>query len=140
MDTEAANRPHVSEASEMKVRSIYRPGVVATAADEMLVDAATRMQDNQVGSLAVLAGRELVGIVTERDLARAVAWGADPGVTAVADYMTTQPLSVGLDTDVHEVVLAMLELECRHLPVVEAGAVVGMVSIRDLLGSALRVA
>jgi signal-transduction protein with cAMP-binding, CBS, and nucleotidyltransferase domain len=124
----------------MKVRSIYRPRLVATAGDELLADAAARMQDNQVGSLAVLAGRDLVGILTERDLARAVAWGADPKVTTVAEYMTTQPMSVELDTDVHEVVLAMLELECRHLPVVEAGAVVGMVSIRDLLGSALRVA
>jgi signal-transduction protein with cAMP-binding, CBS, and nucleotidyltransferase domain len=127
--------------STMKVRSIYHPRVVVTAArDELLADVATRMQENHVGSLAVLAGRDLVGIVTERDLARAIAWGADPKATTVAEYMTTQPVSVGLDTDVHDVVLAMLELECRHLPVVEAGAVVGMVSIRDLLGSALRVA
>jgi CBS domain-containing protein len=124
----------------MQVRSIYRPGVVVTARDELLTDAAARMHDYQVGSLAVLAGRELVGIFTERDLARAIAWGADPKATTVAEYMTTRPLSVRLDTDVHEVVLAMLELECRHLPVVEAGAVVGMVSIRDLLGTTLRVA
>jgi signal-transduction protein with cAMP-binding, CBS, and nucleotidyltransferase domain len=74
------------------------------------------------------------------DPARAIAWGADPRVTTVAEYMTTEPVSVELDTEVHEVVLAMLELECRHLPVVEAGTVVGMVSIRDLLGTALRVA
>jgi CBS domain-containing protein len=124
----------------MQVRSIYRPGVVVVAGDELLTDAAARMHDHQVGSLAVLAGRDLVGIFTERDLARAIAWGADPKLTTVADYMTTQPVSVELDTDVHEVVLAMLELECRHLPVLEAGAVVGMVSIRDLLGTALRVA
>jgi CBS domain-containing protein len=124
----------------MQVRSIYRPRVVAAAGDELLADAAARMREKRVGSLAVLAGRDLIGIFTERDLARAIAWGADPKVTMVAEYMTTQPVSVGLDTDVHEVVLAMLELECRHLPVVEAGAVVGMVSIRDLLGSALRVA
>jgi signal-transduction protein with cAMP-binding, CBS, and nucleotidyltransferase domain len=124
----------------MRVRSIYRPGVVVAAGDELLADAAARMHDYQVGSLAVLAGRDLVGILTERDLARAIAWGADPKTTTVAEYMTTQPVSVELDTDVHEVVLAMLELECRHLPVAEAGAVIGMVSIRDLLGSVLRVA
>lgn len=125
----------------MKVRSIYHPRVVVTAArDEVLADVAARMQDNRVGSLTVLAGRELVGIFTERDLARAIAWGADPKVTTVAEYMTAQPVSVGLDTEVHAVVLAMLELECRHLPVVEAGVVIGMVSIRDLLGTALRVA
>ncbi len=124
----------------MQVRSIYRPGIVVAAGDELLADAAGRMHDNQVGSLAVLAGRDLVGIFTERDLARAIAWGADPKVTTVAEYMTTQPVSVGLDTDVHEVVLAMLELECRHLPVIDAGRLVGMVSIRDLLGDVLRVA
>jgi CBS domain-containing protein len=124
----------------MQVRSIYRPGIVVAAGDELLADAAGRMHDNQVGSLAVLVGRDLVGIFTERDLARAIAWGADPKVTTVAEYMTTQPVSVGLDTDVHEVVLAMLELECRHLPVIDAGRLVGMVSIRDLLGDVLRVA
>jgi CBS domain-containing protein len=124
----------------MQVRSIYRPGVVVAAGGELLADAAGRMHDNQVGSLAVLVGRDLVGIFTERDLARAIAWGADPKVTTVAEYMTTQPVSVGLDTDVHEVVLAMLELECRHLPVIDVGRLVGMVSIRDLLGDVLRVA
>lgn len=124
----------------MQVRSIYRPGIVVASGDELLADAAGRMHDNQVGSLAVLAGRDLDGIFTERDLARAIAWGADPKVTTVAEYMTTQPVSVGLDTDVHEVVLAMLELECRHLPVIDAGRLVGMVSIRDLLGDVLRVA
>ena len=124
----------------MQVRSIYRPGIVVAAGDELLADAAGRMHDNQVGSLAVLVGRDPVGIFTERDLARAIAWGADPKVTTVAEYMTTQPVSVGLDTDVHEVVLAMLELECRHLPVIDAGRLVGMVSIRDLLGDVLRVA
>jgi CBS domain-containing protein len=125
----------------MQVRSIYRPRVmVAAARYEPLADAAARMQDHRVGSLAVLAGGELVGIFTERDLARAIAWGADPKVTTVAEYMTTEPVSVRLDTDVREVALAMLELECRHLPVVEAGEVVGMVSIRDLLGDVLRVA
>ncbi|HZD75268.1 MAG TPA: CBS domain-containing protein [Actinomycetota bacterium] len=124
----------------MRVRSIYRPGVVVAAKDELLADAAARMHDHQVGSLAVLAGRQLVGIFTERDLARAIAWGSDPKATTVSEYMTIEPLSVQLDTDVHEVVMAMLELECRHLPVVEAGAVVGMVSIRDLLGATLRVA
>jgi len=124
----------------MQVRSIYRPGIVVAAGDELLADAAGRMHDKQVGSLAVLVGRDLVGIFTQSDLARAIAWGADPKVTTVAEYMTTQPVSVGLDTDVHEVVLAMLELECRHLPVIDAGRLVGMVSIRDLLGDVLRVA
>ncbi len=129
----------------MKVRAIYRPRIVTATGDQRLQDAAVRMQDNEVSSLLVMteagAGARPVGIVTERDLARAIAWGADPTVETVEEYMTTQPVLVELDADVHDVALAMLELECRHLPVVDtAGRVVGMVSIRDLLGSVLRVA
>jgi len=129
----------------MKVRAIYRPRIVTATGDERLMEAAVRMQDNEVGSLLVVDGTgpraRPVGILTERDLARAISWGADPAVETVGEYMTTQPVLVELDADVHEVVAAMLELECRHLPVVDAtGSVIGMVSIRDLLGSVLRVA
>jgi CBS domain-containing protein len=129
------------EVSTVKVQSIYRSRVVAADGDEPLADAATRMRENQVGSLVVLDGDRLDGILTERDLTRAIAEGADPETIRVADYMSEWPVSVRPDTDVHEAVLAMLELECRHLPVVAAdGHVVGMVSIRDLLGTAIRVA
>jgi CBS domain-containing protein len=58
----------------------------------------------------------------------------------VADYMSEWPVAVSPEMDVREAVSAMLELECRHLPVVADGMVVGMVSIRDLLGTAIRVA
>ncbi len=124
----------------MQVRSIYRPWVVTADGDERLADVATRMQDNQVGSLVVTVGGRFAGIVTERDLTRAIAEGVDPEVATAADYMTGEPQSVTPDTDVRDVVLAMLELECRHLPVAEDGTVVGMVSIRDLLGTAVRLA
>jgi CBS domain-containing protein len=121
----------------MKVQGIYHPNVVTAGGDDRLADAAARMQDNQIGSLIVLPDREPIGILTEHDLARAAAEGADPEVATVADYMTAQPFVVALDTDVRDAVAAMVELECRHLPVVEAGGVVGMVSVRDLLQSAL---
>ncbi len=124
----------------MKVKSIYRSRVVVADGDEPLADAATRMRENQVGSLVVMDGERLAGILTERDLTRAIAEGADTEAVAVADYMTEWPTVVSPDMDVRQAVLAMLELECRHLPVVEHDQVVGMVSIRDLLGSAIRVA
>ena len=127
------------------MRAIYRPRIVTATGDERLQTAAARMQDNEVSALLVLAGTgadaKPVGILTERDLAHAIAWGADPATETVAEYMTTQPVLVELDADVRDVALAMLELECRHLPVVDAaGRVVGMVSIRDLLGTVVRVA
>jgi len=126
--------------SAVKVKSIYRSRVVVADGDEPLADAATRMRENQVGSLVVMDGERLAGILTERDLTRAIAEGADTEAVAVADYMTEWPTVVSPDMDVRQAVLAMLELECRHLPVVEHDQVVGMVSIRDLLGSAIRVA
>jgi CBS domain-containing protein len=129
-----------SEVSAVKVRSIYRSRVVVAEGDEPLADAATRMRENQVGALVVMDGERLAGILTERDLTRAIAEGADAETVTVAGYMTEWPTVVSLDMDVHQAVLAMLELECRHLPVVEDDRVVGMVSIRDLLGSAIRVA
>jgi CBS domain-containing protein len=129
-----------SEVSTVKVKSIYRSRVVAADADEPLATAATRMRENQVGSLVVLDGEHLDGILTERDLTRAIAEGVDLETMRVADYMAEWPVAVSPDMDVREAVAAMLELECRHLPVVADGLVVGMVSIRDLLGTAIRVA
>jgi CBS domain-containing protein len=124
----------------MKVRSIYHPRVVTVQTGERLDAAAARMQDSQVRSLVVLAGRQFAGIATEHDLSRAVAECADPRAATVSEYMTGQPATVTLDTDVHDAVLAMLDLDCRHLPVVDAGKVVGMVSLRDLVDSVLRAA
>jgi CBS domain-containing protein len=117
----------------MKVEAIYHPRVMSVRPDERLEVATARMQDSQVRSLVVLAGNQLRGILTEHDIARAVADGVDVGVASVWEYMTQDPLTVSLDTDVREVVAAMLEFDFRHLPVVQAGAVVGMVSLRDLV-------
>jgi CBS domain-containing protein len=128
------------EVSAVKVKSIYRSRVVVAGGDEPLAAAATRMREHQVGSLVVMDGGRLAGILTERDLTRAIAEGADPESIRVADYMSEWPVAVSLDMDVREAVAAMLEVECRHLPVVEDDQVVGMVSIRDLLGTAIRVA
>jgi len=124
------------------VRAIFRPAVVNVDGDEPLVDAAERMQNEQVGSVVVMAGARFVGILTERDLTRAVAEGADPKVDTAGDYMTAAPAAVHLDADIHEVAATMFEFGCRHLPVVSdrGEQVIGMVSIRDLLGTAIRLA
>jgi CBS domain-containing protein len=126
----------------VNVRSIFRPMVVSVDVDERLVDVAEHMQNEQVGSVVVTVGGRFVGILTERDLTRAVAEGADPKVDTAGDYMTAAPAAVRLDADVHEVAATMFELQCRHLPVVadKGGQVIGMVSIRDLLGTAIRLA
>ena len=126
----------------MNVRSIFRPWVVRVDGDDRLADAAERMQNEQVGSVVVAIGGRFVGILTERDLTRAIAEGADPRDVTAADYMTTAPAAVHLDADIHEVASTMFEFECRHLPVLseDDSQVIGMVSIRDLLGTAIRLA
>jgi signal-transduction protein with cAMP-binding, CBS, and nucleotidyltransferase domain len=87
-----------------------------------------------------LDGGRFSGILTEHDLARAVADGAEAELATVGEYMTAQPATIRLDAEVGEAALLMLELDCRHLPVVHAGGVVGMVSLLDLVSSALRAA
>jgi signal-transduction protein with cAMP-binding, CBS, and nucleotidyltransferase domain len=124
----------------MNVRSIFRPWVVSVDGDEQQAAAAERMQNEQVGSVVVTIGGRVAGILTERDLTRAIAEGVDPRGATAAEYMTTAPAAVHLDADIHEVASTMLEFECRHLPVMSEDdqQVIGMVSIRDLLGTAIR--
>ena len=119
--------------SRMKVRAIYRPEVLTAAADESLLDAVSRIQYEEVGSLAVPEHGVLIGIITERDLTRALADGVDSAATAVGDYMTMEPRTVTPETDVGEAAAIMVDLGVRHLPVMEAGRLVGMMSARDLL-------
>jgi CBS domain-containing protein len=126
----------------VNVRSIFRPWVVRVDGDERLADAAGLMQNEQVGSVVVMVGGQFAGILTERDLTRAMADGTDPRDATAAEYMTATPAAVHLDADLHQVASTMFEFECRHLPVLseDDSQVIGMVSIRDLLGTAIRLA
>jgi CBS domain-containing protein len=117
----------------MDVGEVYRAGVFSIEASEVLSEAASRMQFNEVGSLAVFDGMRFAAIVTERDLVRAMAEGVNPEETPVRVYMTEDPVAVTPDTDVVRAAATMLELGVRHLPVIVGGEVVGMVSARDLL-------
>ena len=117
----------------MKVDTIYRPELFTVGAGDSLADAASSMQYNEVGALPVYEAERFVGIVTERDLVRAIADEMDPQETAVRDYMTADPAHVTPDTDIREAADRMLQMGVRHMPVVIGDEVVGMVSVRDLL-------
>ncbi len=117
----------------MEVRTLAKHEVVSAAPHDSLIDAASRMQFNEVGSLAVMDGDALIGIITERDVVRAVADGVDPATTAVVGYMTPEPVTIPEWADVTEAAATMLRVGARHLPVVDGGRVIGMVSARDLL-------
>ena len=104
---------------------IGREATVAEAAEALIADG--------VGSLAVVEGRTLVGIITERDVVRCVSEGADPEDEAVADWMSEAPDTFGPDVEVREAAAWLLEMGYRHMPVMQDGELLGIVSIRDIL-------
>lgn len=101
-----------------------------------LTDAVREMDERGVGAVLVLSGARLEGVFTERDVLRAVARGyADK--PAVSDWMTRQPETIEPDDTTEHAAVLMIHGGFRHLPVVDAGEVVGIVSIRDLMRSVL---
>jgi citrate synthase len=106
---------------------------VSAAPTESLEHVAGRMSDHRVGSVLVLAGGRLVGILTERDLVRAGAAGADPATASVSDWMTPDPDSVRPDVEVVDAWRSLAAHGYRHIPVVDGDDVKGVVSIRDLV-------
>lgn len=96
-------------------------------------DAAKVMATNRVSAVLITEDERLIGIFTERDLtARVVAAGRDPKTTQVKDVMTPRPDVLKPDDSAMDALELMRRRHYRHLPVVDAGHIVGMVSIRDL--------
>ena len=90
------------------------------------------MVNRDVGAVLVMDGGELSGILTERDVLRAVAAGIE-AETVVADWMTRDPETMGPDDTTQHAAVLMIHGGFRHLPLVEGSDVVGMLSIRDLM-------
>lgn len=99
-------------------------------------DAVRSMNDRRVGAVLVLEDDRLVGVFTERDVLRAVAHGLTPEAT-VGDWMTRGPETIEPDDTAEHAAIIMIHGGFRHLPVVDAGKVVGILSIRDLMRSVL---
>ena len=97
-----------------------------------VTEIAQRMVERDVGAVLVLEGQRLVGILTERDVLRAVARGLDDSST-VADWMTRDPDTLEADESTRHAATLMIHGGFRHLPVMEGDEVVGMLSIRDLM-------
>jgi len=118
----------------MQVSDIMRGDVKTAEAEDTFADVAKIMRSNGISSVVVLdqAGT-LTGIVTERDIVNLVAAGGDPHSVQVAHGMTRRHLeTVGPKADIADATDRMVSLNIRHLPVVDGGKVVGIVSIRDL--------
>jgi citrate synthase len=107
--------------------------VVTALPDQTVAEAAARMRDRGVGSVVVVDGDRVIGILTERDLVRWGAAGVDPGASKVAEWMTADPDVVSPDTPVQEAYDSLASHGYRHIPVVDGERLAGIVSSRDLL-------
>ncbi|MGP3775183.1 CBS domain-containing protein [Streptomyces sp. SDT5-1] len=115
------------------VREVMTPGVVTVRPDASLVEAAQLMRAQDIGDVLVADEAQVVGVLTDRDIAlRAVADGADPLTVSAEAVCTPHPVAIGPDDDVAAAVALMREYAVRRLPVVQDGHPVGMVSLGDL--------
>jgi len=109
-----------------------------TAGKTTIAAAARMMQEHNIGALMIVERGHLVGIFTERDaLFRVLAQGRDPATTHVAEVMTAKPQTIHPDKAVGHALLMMYDGGFRHVPVVEQGKTLGMISARDALGPEL---
>jgi CBS domain-containing protein len=112
--------------------------VLLVAPEDTLGEAAQKMADRGVGSAVVADYGRVIGILTERDLLRAVAARLHSSEARVREWMTAEPLTAAEETPAAEALQTMLEHGFRHLPVIDGNRAVGIVSIRDLAEWSLR--
>jgi CBS domain-containing protein len=98
-----------------------------------MTEAAQRMMEFRCGSLVVLDGQQLVGIITERDVLRTCATGKNLDHVAVAESMTRDVVTGTADDDVQQVMGVLTRQRIRHLPILENGQLIGLVSIGDVV-------
>ncbi|MCB1896943.1 MAG: CBS domain-containing protein [Zoogloeaceae bacterium] len=105
---------------------------------DTVLAAAERMKERSIGALMVVEDDQLVGIFTERDaLYRVIAAGADPSKTKISEVMTPNPQTIDADKPFRNALHLMYENGYRHVPVVDDGRPIGVVSARDALGADL---
>jgi phosphoserine phosphatase RsbU/P len=106
---------------------------VFAAPDTRIMEAAVLMTDRNIGALIVCTAGQIVGILTERDLLHAAAKGHHPDAQTVGQLMTNSPVTIAVDATWAAAAELMIKRGVRHLPVVEQGRLVGMLSVRDLM-------
>ena len=120
------------------LKDLMNTSVVTASPDTTVTEAAAGMVRARVGSVVVLQGSFLAGILTERDVLRAAASGEDLSVSLVSAWMSPDPQAASLDMPAEEAAQIMLLNGFRHLPVVDGREVRGIVSIRDLFAAKIR--
>ena len=116
----------------MQASDIMHRDVKTVSADDTFAQAAKVLHDNRISSVIVKEDGGPAGIVTERDFVNLVADGDDPASTKIGDRMTRELATLDPKADIAEAAALMAERGIRHLPVVDRGKLVGIISIRDL--------
>jgi CBS domain-containing protein len=111
-----------------------KPDVYSVDPDATVLDALKRLEEKNVGALLVMQGERLLGIFSERDYARRmILHGRSSRETAVREVMTSEVFTISPDANAGECMVHMTDRRIRHLPVVEGGRVVGVISIGDVV-------
>jgi signal-transduction protein with cAMP-binding, CBS, and nucleotidyltransferase domain len=121
-------------------RSIRRQGHIITIREgETAAGAARKMHENDIGCLVVLGtAGEVAGVITERDIIKkVVAQSENPGKLAVGEIMNNTVISCNMDTPLARAQRMMTAHGIRHIPIIEEGVAVGMLSSRDILAHQL---
>src|SRR5207248_4097040 len=114
------------------VRDVMARRLQTVGPEDTVGEAVAVMAQNRIGSVLVMPDDRLLGICTERDTVRALSQAHDAARHEIVSWMTHDPKTVAPDMDTDDALRTMLDNGFRHLPVVERGKVVGMVSMRDL--------
>ncbi|MBL4936779.1 CBS domain-containing protein [Clostridium sp. YIM B02515] len=117
----------------MKVKDLMTKDVATLNAEDSVEQAAKMMKEHNIGSVPVCDGENVIGIITDRDIAlRSVAEGENVKNQKVREVMSSNPVLANPDMDVHDAARIMSERQIRRLPVVDKSNIVGIVSLGDL--------
>jgi CBS domain-containing protein len=112
---------------------IVKPNFIEVAPEDTLGEVADRMTAKNVGAVIVRDFGRLIGILTERDMLKAMAARVHTSDARVREWMTPEPVTATADTSLDDAAATMIENGFRHLPVVEDGQVIGVVSLRRVV-------
>ena len=116
----------------MRVGDLMTADVKTVSPSDTFASTAKILAEHRISSVVVKDGEKVAGIITERDIVRAVADGSDVATLTVGERMTKDLATADLKTDVADAAQLMAERRIRHLPVLDKGSLAGIVSIRDL--------
>lgn len=116
-----------------------QPGVCSVRPGDMVIDALNLMAECNIGAVVVMEGDDLVGIFSERDYARkGIRQGRKAKSTPVSEVMTPKVFTVDLNMNIYDCMRLFSEKRFRHLPIIDEGKVIGVLSIGDVVSAIMK--